>query len=879
MIFGTIADDFLLGSVGFDTLAALAGNDIVSGGIGNDLIFGNAGNDSVDGGPGLDTIFGGKDDDTLAGGLGDDRLYGDLGYDIILGNGGNDFVQGGTFNPGARPDTAGGLLFGNRGEDTLTGDVFDDTLHGGREGDLLRGGEGGDRLYGDLGRDTLTGEAGADVFGIGYIAPDGVELSTGGPTLDDADLVTDFVKGEDRIELIGDVAFTDLEFEILGGETVIRDRRNGGFLARMTGAINFEATDFIPLAKGVQPEPSPAPVSATPAPAAAPSPIPTPTPTPTPAPLPAPSYNFAAATYSIAEGNTTVTDTTVMLNRTGDTSAAETVTVALATGVTNGATAGDDFTAGPIAVNFAAGETSKAVSIEVLGDMNVEADETIALSLTAFSATGSVGSTNPTAVLTLTNDDTAPVAPTAVNDGSYTVNVGQTLTIATTATNDLLDNDTLGFPVAAIAKFGGGSLGGAVTDNDAGTTATLAGGTLQVNADGSISLTNPTTAGTFTFDYQLLNATGNDTATATIAVQQLPTANNDSYTVGLGANLIIAATAINDILINDTIGFPAATIASFGGGSLGGSVTDNTAGSSIALAGGTLTVNADGSLTLANPNTVGTYSFDYQLENAAGTDNGTITIEVTATPPTATDDGEYVVAQGGTLNITTAAINDLLDNDTLGSPAATLTTFGGGSLGGTVTTNTAGSAVSLAGGTLTVNGNGSFSLLNPTTTGIYSFDYQLSNAGGTSDGTVNILVGIPPVAVADGVDDPATAATEALVVFRLSTTGQVSNERIVTASFITFLEPGGTLFSGLLGNDSLGSPAASITSFGGGALGGAVTDRVAGSSVALAGGTLTVNSDGSIALVNANSTGTYTFSYRLENAAGSSDTSIILWVR
>ena len=50
---------------------------------------------------------------------------------------------------------------------------------------------------------------------------------------------------------------------------------------------------------------------------------------------------------------------------------------------------------------------------------------------------------------------------------------------------------------------------------------------------------------------------------------------------------------------------------------------------------------------------------------------------------------------------------------------------------------------------------------------------------------------------------------------------------------------------GLLVNDNLGSPPATLTSFGGGSLGGAVTDQAAGSSVTLAGGALTVNADGS----------------------------------
>jgi hypothetical protein len=130
----------------------------------------------------------------------------------------------------------------------------------------------------------------------------------------------------------------------------------------------------------------------------------------------------------------------------------------------------------------------------------------------------------------------------------------------------------------------------------------------------------------------------------------------------------------------------------------------------------------------------------------------------------------------------------------------------------------------------------------------------------------------------DGVDDPATVDNEQLVVLSFDLNGQVKD----------FVGPVYTPFGGLLNNDSLGFPAASITSFGGGDLGGAVTDHAAGSSVALPGGSLTstpptnvltVGSDGSIKLVNANNPFvTYTFSYRLANAAGSSDASVTLFV-
>ncbi|MDC0831453.1 hypothetical protein POG22_00295 [Geitlerinema sp. CS-897] len=113
---------------------------------------------------------------------------------------------------------------------------------------------------------------------------------------------------------------------------------------------------------------------------------------------------------------------------------------------------------------------------------------------------------------------------------------------------------------------------------------------------------------------------------------------------------------------------------------------------------------------------------------------------------------------------------------------------------------------------------------------------------------------------------PATVDNEELVVSSSDPNGQVYNSSPFTP------------FGGLLVNDTLGSPAATIVSFGGGDLGGSVTDNGAGSSVALAGGTLTVNSDGSITLVDATTLFVnYTFSYRLENAAGVSDAEVTLF--
>ena len=117
-------------------------------------------------------------------------------------------------------------------------------------------------------------------------------------------------------------------------------------------------------------------------------------------------YDFTLATFSDDEGNATNTTNVVMLTRSNG-SAAEDVDVVLTSG---GAIAGDDFTAGPVTVSFAVGETTKAVPIELLGDVTVEQDESLTLSLTGFTGSSQVGTANPTATLSIDNDDSATVS-------------------------------------------------------------------------------------------------------------------------------------------------------------------------------------------------------------------------------------------------------------------------------------------------------------------------------------------------------------------------------------------------------------------------------------------------------------------------------------
>jgi len=165
---------------------------------------------------------------------GNDTLSGTIAPDIIFGLGGDDTISGQEGN---------NRLFGNRGNDFLLGGAGNDALNGGRNRDTLQGGEGDDFLSGDLDRDILTGGGGKNIFAIGRIGT----RTTGGSQLEDADLITDFVKGQDLISLSG---ISPANIEISQGtgnfsnSIVLRDTGTNEFLAILEGANSFDAEDF-----------------------------------------------------------------------------------------------------------------------------------------------------------------------------------------------------------------------------------------------------------------------------------------------------------------------------------------------------------------------------------------------------------------------------------------------------------------------------------------------------------------------------------------------------------------------------------------------------------------------------------------------------------
>jgi Ca2+-binding RTX toxin-like protein len=263
MLNGSAGNDFLFGNDGADTLSGHDGNDALWGGNGNDTLAGGPGDDAyhVDdagdvitesAGEGFDTIYaslgitlpdhvealvlignadidltGQQGDNALTGNAGDNTLDGGRGWDKLAGGTGDDTYlvdqMGDVLTEGANAgidevqalvsyalglalgDGGGNLdgtgnalanaLTGNGGMNTLDGGGGNDFIWGLAGDDVLKGGDGDDELSGGLGADLLMGGAGIDRFVFDS------DPGIGG----NADWITDFVKGQDKLVLDMDV--------------------------------------------------------------------------------------------------------------------------------------------------------------------------------------------------------------------------------------------------------------------------------------------------------------------------------------------------------------------------------------------------------------------------------------------------------------------------------------------------------------------------------------------------------------------------------------------------------------------------------------------------------------------------------------------------
>jgi CSLREA domain-containing protein len=133
------------------------------------------------------------------------------------------------------------------------------------------------------------------------------------------------------------------------------------------------------------------------------------------------NLQFSATTYSVSENNGPAV---ITINRSGGSLGTTTVDIATSNGT---ATAGSDYTAVSQTVTFNDGEVVKTVNIPITDDLFNEPDETVNLTLSNVTGTGSLGAPS-TAVLTIVDNDPAG-GYIKFNAPSYSVNEGGVATI------------------------------------------------------------------------------------------------------------------------------------------------------------------------------------------------------------------------------------------------------------------------------------------------------------------------------------------------------------------------------------------------------------------------------------------------------------------
>jgi len=173
-------DDSVLGSAGDDRIDAGADADVVHGGLGDDVVQLGDGTDTY----GVDDRAGRFPDDVRP-----FPLSNEFGIDEAVLEGGDDFVRGGAGDDDIADGYGSNTLLGNEGQDLLIAIDQD-----GLSPDSVSGGYGQDSIFVDQG-DRVTTGAGDDRVSVDIVSgvTDGYQAVT----------ITDFVLGQDRVELEG----------------------------------------------------------------------------------------------------------------------------------------------------------------------------------------------------------------------------------------------------------------------------------------------------------------------------------------------------------------------------------------------------------------------------------------------------------------------------------------------------------------------------------------------------------------------------------------------------------------------------------------------------------------------------------------------------
>jgi len=325
-----------------------------------------------------------------------------------------------------------------------------------------------------------------------------------------------------------------------------------------------------------------------------------------------------------------------------------------------------------------------------------------------------------TGSVSVTVVESTPTTTVVVNDDAVSTVSGTPVSL-----NPLQNDVTSGLdPITVV------SINGVTLTPGTAQTIPVPNGVVTVSATGEIVFTpNPGFVGTVTIPYVGSDGVNTDSGVVTVTVT-----NTAPVVADDGADTIMDTPVTLDVLTNDyDANGSTLTITQING------VTP-VVGTPITVPNGTVTLNADGTLTVTpDAGYIGVITFPYTVSDGNG---GTDTAQVTVTVQTGTlaaNTDSYVSEPG------VPVVLDLLGNDV--GTGLTVTSINGV----TITTGTA-QTITVPNGTVTVSVAGVITF-TPTAgyTGPITFPYTITDGSGSTD-TANVnltIVNNPPVALND----------------------------------------------------------------------------------------------------------------------------------
>ncbi|NJM82342.1 MAG: hypothetical protein HC844_07475 [Tabrizicola sp.] len=324
---------------------------------------------------------------------------------------------------------------------------------------------------------------------------------------------------------------------------------------------------------------------------------------------------------------------------------------------------------------------------------------------------------NPTNCATATATVIVGAGPIdAVDDTPVAVSGVDGATIPTVLGNDTLDGDPVDPADITLTP---------------GTAPTPASGSITMNPDGTITVAPGTTAGTYTYEYEIcevLNPTNCDTATATVIVDEAPIDAVDDAPAPVSG---VDGATIPTVLGNDTLD----------GDPVDPADITLTPGTAPTPASGSITMNPDGTITVAPGTTAGTYTYEYEIceiLNPTNCDTATATVVVDASEIIADNDDFSATPVNGLTGGTAGNVfgNDFLDGEVIDPALTTISVTADGGLTG-VTISDAGDVTVPAG----------------TPAGTYTLTYELcEELNPTNCDTADVIVVVEPPVI-DAVND------------------------------------------------------------------------------------------------------------------------------